>query len=173
VEPGILAVCPSPPTTNDATQEHFIANDVNSYDYEFPTRKLDAELRRLKEMNLPFSADFAINASQVTASSDKSVDVEPGQVATAAGAFLAGRGALADARQIETLADELRRTLTEAATSDEAKAHLLEIWTLTEPHLHQREADELGPTVFATLFGDPKTPASLSRGGHAQGGGGG
>lgn len=145
--------------------------DNNADDYEFPTSKLDAELRRLNEMNFSYSAEFAIRASQATESSERTEVVEPGQVATAAGAFVGGRNTLADASEIEALVGELRRTFAESAETDEAKERLLELWTITEPCLLERETDELRPAVLAKLFGEQEAPISLSRGGQSQGGG--
>jgi hypothetical protein len=142
--------------------------------YDFRTSKLEAELRQLDEMDLSYSAEFAIKASQVTESSERTENLEANeanQTATAAGEFFEGRAALAAAPVIEALVDELRHALSASERTDEARAHMLEIWTITEASLNEQETNELRSAVLAQVFGEPEAAIGLSRGGQAQGGG--
>jgi hypothetical protein len=145
--------------------------DDNADSYELPTSKLDAELRRLNAMNIARSAELVIEASWATESSEKTEDAESDQAAMAAGAFIGGRNALANASEIGALVDELRRTFAEPMKTDEAKGRLLQLWTITEPWLLESEIDELRSAILAKLFGERETAISLSRGGQSQGGG--
>ncbi len=152
-----------------------MANNSGSYDFRASklegTGKLEAELRQLDAMKLSYSAEFVIKASQVTESSERSEDLEANETATAAGEFVAGRATLAPAPEIEALVDGIRYTISESEQTDEARARLLEIWTIIEPSLNEQETDELRSAVLAQLFGEPEAPISLSRGEQAQGGG--
>ena len=145
--------------------------DNNPGSYDFRTGKLEAELRRLDEMGLSYSAEFAIKATQATVSSERTENLEANQTATAAGEFVEGRAALAAAPVIEALVDELKHTLSASEQTDEARAHMLEIWTIIEASLNEQETNELRSAVLAQLFGEPEAAIGLSRGGQAQGGG--
>jgi len=146
--------------------------DDNAEAYKFPSSKLSTELARLDEMGFTRSADLTIRASWPTETSEEIEVIERGRVEAAAGAFVGGRGVLADTSTIEVAVGKLQRALLEPAPTEGAKARLVALWTLIEPCLPERDIDGLRSAVLSKAFGEQEMAlGGLNEGAEAQGGG--
>ncbi|MGS1015607.1 hypothetical protein [Allosphingosinicella humi] len=134
-------------------------------------REASGDLAKLRELGLVCSAEFVVQSSFPARSVERTSDSAL-PVASAAGRFIAARGAPFGADEVGFVLEELKQALgDEKQKSRESIDDLLELWAIAEPHLMEAEVQEFWPRILRRLSDGVEAAPVLSRSDERTGGG--